>query len=237
LTEESQENRGYTEDELIPISALQHLMFCERQWALIHIEGVWTENRFTVAGRILHEKVHGGEGESRREVRLARGLSLRSFSWGLIGKADLVEFYRLQDTSSGDGTMLPGRKGWWLPFPVEYKVGKPKIERCDEVQLCAQTLCLEEMLSVYIPHGALYYGRPHKRVEISIDDGLRRETAMLLTRLRELAAGKDRPKGRFDRKCDSCSLNETCLPHLSKSHRSAQEYVAAIFAGAEEGLR
>ncbi len=234
---ESSQSARFSEDDLIPISALQHLMFCERQWALIHLEGVWTENRFTAAGKVLHEKVHGGECESRKDLRLARGLALRSFTWGLVGKADLVEFYRLPDTKTVEGARLPGRKGWWLPFPVEYKVGKPKLERCDEIQLCAQALCLEEMLCVYVPRGALYYGRPHQRREIAIDENLRRETLSLLDRLRILAAGEDRPKGRFDTKCESCSLNDVCLPRLKRVPHSVSRYVASMFEPPREDQR
>ncbi|MBF0502154.1 MAG: Dna2/Cas4 domain-containing protein [Candidatus Riflebacteria bacterium] len=111
-----------SEEDLVPISALQHLMFCERQWAFIHLEGAWSENRFTAEGRILHEKVHGGDSETRKDLRVARGLSLRSLKWGLIGKADLVEFHRLSEGCSEEGARLPGRKGYWRPFPVEYKV-------------------------------------------------------------------------------------------------------------------
>ncbi|OIP22243.1 CRISPR-associated protein Cas4 [bacterium CG2_30_54_10] len=220
---------SFSEDELIPISALQHLLFCERQWALIHLEGEWKENRFTAGGKILHEKVHGAEAETRKELRIARGLSLRSLRWGLIGKADMVEFHRLPEECSGETAKLPGRKGWWRPFPVEFKFGKPKTEHCDEVQLCAQALCLEEMMSTPVPKGALYYGNPHQRCEVSIDQGLRDETARLLIRLRELAAGAAKPSGRFDRKCESCSLVDQCIPKMAKSPRSARKYLESLF--------
>ena len=121
----------FSEDELLPLSALQHLLFCERQCALIHIEQAWAENRLTVEGKNLHAKVHEADDESRGDLRIVRGLRLRSLRLGLVGQADVVEFHKQGDA--------------WLPFPVEYKRGKPKPEPCDEVQLCAQAICLEEM--------------------------------------------------------------------------------------------
>ena len=128
---------GYTEDDLIQLSALQHLVFCERQCALIHIEQLWNENLFTAEGRIMHDKVDTANKESRGNIRIEYGVPIRSLRLGLIGKADVVEFHRKDD-------------GMWMPFPVEYKRGKPKMDDCDKVQLCAQAICLEEMLNVEI---------------------------------------------------------------------------------------
>lgn len=143
---------GFLEDDLLPLSGLQHLAFCERQWALIHIEQSWAENRLTAQGRVLHNRAHDGPPESRPGLRIARGLRLRSLRLGLSGQADVVEFY-----PAPDGIALPGETGLWRPFPVEYKRGRPKAGRCDEVQLCAQALCLEEMFARPIPSGALFY--------------------------------------------------------------------------------
>ncbi len=224
-----------SEDELVPISALQHLMFCERQWAFIHMEGAWQENRFTAGGRILHEKVHGNEAETRKDLRVSRGLALRSLTWGLIGKADVVEFCRQPDEAHQGACRLPRRKGWWKPFPVEYKAGKPKIERCDEVQLCAQGLCLEEMLGVPVPRGALYYGRPHQRVEVELGGELRAETEKLLNRLRVLFEGREKPVGRYDKKCDSCSLKDFCLPGLMKRAGKVRKYLEDLFEAVSGG--
>ncbi len=145
---------SYAEDDLIPISALQHLIFCERQCALIHVEQAWDENRFTAEGRIMHERVHEAGEDSRGTVRVARGLSLRSLRLGLIGKADVVEFHRVE-------------RGRWRPFPVEHKRGKPKPDESDKVQLCAQALCLEEMLGAEVPSGAIFYGRTRHRLEVA----------------------------------------------------------------------
>ena len=140
----------FDEDDLITISALQHYVFCPRQCALIHIEQVWTESGLTAEGRIMHEKVHEEQRESRGSVRVEYGIPLRSLRLGLIGKADEVEFRKVD-------------KAPWQPFPVEYKRGKPKPDHCDAVQLCAQAMCLEEMLSVAVPRGALFYGKTRRR--------------------------------------------------------------------------
>ena len=137
----------YSIDDLLPLSALQHIVFCERQCALIYTEQAWTENRLTVEGKIMHERVHDESRESRGDVRIDYGVSLRSLRLGLIGKADVVEFHRQPD-------------GSWRPFPVEYKRGKPKADDCDKVQLCAQAICLEEMLSVRSRRGRSSMARP-----------------------------------------------------------------------------
>ena len=125
----------YSEDDLLPLSGLQHLMFCERQWGLIHIEQIWEENRLTAEGRVLHERAHQAGSESRPKIRTSRGLRLHSLRLGLVGQADVVEFH-----PSIDGVVLPELEGLWRPFPVEYKRGRPKKNACDEVQLCAQAL-------------------------------------------------------------------------------------------------
>jgi CRISPR-associated exonuclease Cas4 len=134
----------FTEAELLPLSALQHLAFCERQWGLIHLEQVWDENRLTVEGRHLHERADEPASENRRDLRIARGLRIRSLRLGLVGRADVVEFHRLpqEDEPSTDTLTLAGVAGRWRPLPVEYKRGRPKADAWDEVQLCAQALCL-----------------------------------------------------------------------------------------------
>ena len=159
----------FAEADLLPVSALQHLLFCERRCALIHLEQLWAENVLTVEGKHLHEKAHDPDAaEKRGDVYIARSLALRSLRIGLAGQADVVEFER--DES---GVVLPFKAGKWRPFPVEYKRGKPKRNHCDEVQLCAQALCLEEMLGANIPAGALFYGEPRRRVDVSFDPLLR----------------------------------------------------------------
>src|SRR4030042_3409588 len=170
---------NYTEEDLIMISALQHIAFRERQCALIHIEQIWDENRATAEGRIMHERVHEQDHESRGNVRIEYGLPLRSLKLGLVGKADVVEFHRLD-------------KDRWQPFPVEYKRGKPKPDDCDLIQLCAQATCLEEMLSVSVPSGAIFYGRTRRRLDVSFDESLRQETEDAAAKARQLLASGTR---------------------------------------------
>ncbi|HOX59260.1 MAG TPA: CRISPR-associated protein Cas4 [Verrucomicrobiota bacterium] len=214
----------FDEDDLLPISALQHLAYCERQWALIHVESTWTENVLTVEGRHLHARVHEVDPEQRGSVRVARGLRLRSLAFGLSGQADVVEFHRLEGDEAA-GASLPGVNGRWRPFPVEYKRGRPKRGNCDEVQLCAQALCLEEMLQAEVPAGALFYGRTRRRVEVRFQAGLREATLGLTRRLHELAGAAHTPAASFGPRCRRCSLIDRCLPRAT-SHRSVARYLS-----------
>jgi CRISPR-associated exonuclease Cas4 len=213
------------------ISALQHLVFCERQWALIHLEQVWSENCFTVEGKNLHDKVHSNDTESRSSIKISRGLRVCSAELGLIGQTDVVEFHAIADNANlppeikGIGVNLPRKKGLWRPVPVEFKRGKPKDNRCDEIQLCAQALCLEEMLGVSIPGGALYYGQPKRKCDICFDDGLREMTRAFADKMHRLFARRTLPVGRFDEKCHSCSLKVECMPELLKKQRKAWDYL------------
>lgn len=199
----------YSEDELIQLSALQHLVFCERQCALIHIEQVWSENLFTAEGRIMHDKVDTANRESRGNIRIEYGVPMRSLRLGLIGKADVVEFHRNGDT--------------WIPFPVEYKRGKPKPTNCDKVQLCAQAICLEEMMNIEIREGALFYGQTRRREDVVFDEKLRRETEEAAKKIHELIESGITPKAEYSKKCDKCSLVEFCLP---KASEKASNYLA-----------
>ena len=227
----------YSEDELLPISALQHLAFCERQWALIHLEGAWAENQLTAEGRVMHDRAHEPGTESRGEIRISRGLRLRSLRLGLSGISDVVEFHRRghqRDADMNDtqvlvgGVRLPGVSGSWAPFPVEYKRGRPKSGPYDEIQLCAQALCLEEMLDVPVPSGALFYGKPVHRFEVALTPSLREETERLAIRVHELMRlGVTPPPIYEKKKCDSCSLISVCMPaHLSK-HRTVEDYISS----------
>jgi len=205
----------YAEDDLIMISALQHYVFCERQCALIHIEQIWDENLMTAEGRIMHERVHEQDRESRGSVRIEYGIPLRSLELGLVGKADVVEFHRLD-------------RGTWQPFPVEYKRGKPKPDHCDLIQLCAQAMCLEEMLSVSVPNGAIFYGRTRKRLDVSFDEGLRREMVDVARRTRELIDGGITPPPIYAKRCERCSLFGGCLPKASRKKGSVKRYLARM---------
>jgi CRISPR-associated exonuclease Cas4 len=217
----------FTEDDLLPLSGLQHLVFCERQWALIHIEQVWAENRLTAQGRVLHERAHEGGGESRPGLRVARGLRLHSLRLGLSGQADVVEFQ-----PAAGGMPLPGEEGLWRPFPVEYKRGRPKPDRCDEVQLCAQGLCLEEMFAAPVAAGALFYGTPRRRLEVPFDADLRAETERLAARMHQLYREGATPRAVYLPKCDNCSLIALCMPRtLAKPPGVARYLARALTAG------
>jgi len=203
---------GHSEDELIMVSALQHYAFCPRQCALIHVEQVWSESGLTAEGRIMHEKVHEQDRESRRNVRIEYGNPLRSLKLGLIGKADVVEFHRVG-------------KETWQPFPVEYKRGKPKLVHCDNIQLCAQAMCLEEMLSVSVPSGAIFYGRTRRRLDVSFDEALRKETEEAAEQARKLIGSGMTPPPIYEKRCKNCSLIGECLPKPIGKKSSVKRYL------------
>jgi CRISPR-associated exonuclease Cas4 len=209
----------YTQDDLLPLSGLQHLLFCERQCALIHVEQVWAENRLTAEGRIMHERVHEADRESRGDVRIEYGVPLRSLKLGLIAKADVVEFHSKR--SSGIETAEI-----WLPFPVEYKHGKPKKDNSDKVQLCAQAMCLEEMLDVEIPEGAIFYGKTRRRQDVIFDSELRKETEEAAKRFHSLVESGKTPNPVYAKRCKSCSVYELCLPRTVEKKRSINRYLS-----------
>ena len=208
-------NAIYSEDDLLMISALQHLLFCPRQCALIHIEQQWTENRLTAEGRILHERVHTAAKESRRTIKIEFDVPVRSLRLGLTGRADIVEFH-LQDDKR------------WLPFPVEYKRGRPKKDDSDRVQLCAQALCLEEMLNINVSAGALYYGKKKRRIEIAFDQSLRKTTVETAGKLHDLINSEITPPPKYNRSCESCSFIETCLPKITGKKEKVAKYMENI---------
>ena len=185
----------YAESDLLPISALQHLLFCPRQCALIHNEQLWADNHLTAQGQILHQKAHTPRHESRPGVRITRSLYLRSLTHGLRGVADIVEFHR-------NGSIVP----------IEYKRGKPKANDCDRIQLCAQALCLEEMCQTTITTGALYYGQRRRRTDVPLDDSLRNRTRNATTQLHQMINSGRTPPAVREPKCDACSLLDLCLP-------------------------
>jgi CRISPR-associated exonuclease Cas4 len=215
----------YAEDDLLPLSGLQHLVFCERQWGLIHIEQQWEENRLTAEGRVLHERVHSVGTEARTDVVTARGLHLRSLRLGLSGQADVVELHRAEAGEAG-AVRLAEREGWWRPFPVEYKRGRPKADGCDEIQLCAQALCLEEMLGTAIENGALFYGASRRRKEVRLGAVLRERTEELARRMHELYATRVTPRAIFGGKCERCSLYDRCLPRTASKRGAVARYMA-----------
>lgn len=192
----------------VPLSALQHTLYCERQCALIHVERVWAENRQTADGRVLHERADSGRGEHRPGVRIARALAVQEERLGIHGVCDVVEFH-------ADGHILP----------IEYKRGRPKAHRADEVQLCAQALCLEAMFGRAITSGALFYGKEQRRREIPFDEALRRLTEATIARTRALLASETLPSAEFsEKKCGACSLRELCQPEAFRLSRSVRTW-------------
>ena len=212
----------YDEEDFLQLSGIQHFRFCRRQWALIHVENQWQENYFTVDGTLMHENAHDGEKrESRDDMLILRGLPVFSRTLGVSGQCDVVEFYR-----DDSGVALRGSEGLWRPFPVEYKRGKPKANSADELQLCAQAMCLEEMLCCAIPQGALYYGEPRRRTQVEFTQELRDEVRSCLSEMHSLYARGHTPQVKPGKMCRACSLKEVCLPTLS-GRRSVAEYINA----------
>jgi CRISPR-associated exonuclease Cas4 len=199
------------EDDLLPISALQHLVFCPRQCALIHLDREWAENRLTAEGGLLHARVQAGETTTRGALRVLRALPIVSRRLRLTGYADVVE---IQHAEGG------GERA----FPVEYKRGTTKSHDADRVQLCAQALCIEEMLDLPVTAGALFYGTPRRREQVVFDDALRARTESLVGELRSLFDLGVLPPPRYGTHCRSCSLVEVCRPTLYRG-RSASAWM------------
>lgn len=211
----------YPPDAWLPLSGIQHFVFCRRQWALIHIERQWQENALTAEGRIMHHRVDDPYfTEKRKDVIITRSAPVFSPELGLTGVCDVVEF-----TLSPDGVQLSGREGRYRAAPVEYKRGKVKSDHCDEVQLCAQAMCLEAMLAISIPTGFLYYGETRRRVAVDLTDDLRQ---LVLKAAREMHDYFDRgytPRVKPFKGCRSCSLADICLPNLQDKIIPASEYI------------
>ncbi len=200
----------YDENDLLMLSALQHILFCERQCALIHIEQQWQENVFTVRGQDMHSRVDDNKkSHLAKDIKIEYGMHIRSLKLGLIGKCDAVEFHKKNNS--------------YHPYPIEYKLGKPKKKQCDEVQLCAQALCMEEMLDITIPEGALFYGKTRRRKEIKFDCELRNLTIKTAENLHKLISSGITPDAEYTKQCDNCSLKELCMPKLS--NKSIKKYI------------
>lgn len=196
------------DDDLIPLSALQHYLFCPRQCALIHVEQQWAENRQTAEGCLLHQNADQPQTEQRHGVRTVTAMPLANPELGVCGIADVVEFHGQQ------------------PFPVEYKRGRPKAHRADEVQLCAQALCLEAMLGQPVPEGALFYGKTRRRKAVTFDAVLRKLTLDTITATRNLLHGQHTPVAQYHAKrCDACSLLELCQPRLLGRQQSVGQWL------------
>ena len=203
---------AYNEEEYLLLSGIQHFRFCRRQWALIHIENLWAENLRTTEGKILHEHAHNSLlREKRPDLIITRDLAIASPTLGVSGSCDVVEFRK-----SAAGIPLPDETGLFQPYPVEYKHGSPREDRANELQLCGQAMCLEEMLCCDIQKGALYFGETRRRVEVEFTPDLRKEVADALAEMHELYRRGNTPKVKPTKSCNACSLKEYCLPKLMR---------------------
>lgn len=205
----------FSEDELIPISVLQHYSFCPRQVALIHLEQLWEENLYTAQGNVLHERVDVVHHESRRNVRTEYGMTIRSLEYGLIGKADVVEFE------------LGSNKSYKSILPIEFKRGKQKAKDYDRIQLYAQALCMEEMFNIDIPEGQFYYLQEHRRSTVEFSDELKISTKQLIKDSMYLLTSGKTPHAYYEKKkCDRCSLMDICMPKaVNAGGKKVENYI------------
>jgi CRISPR-associated exonuclease Cas4 len=197
------------------ISALQHYIYCPRQCALIHVDDVWNENLFTVRGEILHEKVDTDTYETRGDIKTVRGLRVHSYKYGIVGRCDVVEFIQSEKHKE--------------VFPVEFKAGEPKEDISDKVQLCAQVLCLEEMLNIHITKAAFFYGKIRRRNIVEMDEQLRTQTIEVIDKVREIVDNKIIPKIGYNSKCKNCSLINICQPK-ALNERKLQNYIKELYS-------
>lgn len=221
----------YDENDYLQISGIQHFVFCKRQWALIHIEQQWEENLRTADGRVMHSKVHDPSfNEKRGDTLITRSMAVSSARLGISGECDVVEFIR-----DDNGTEIFGREGKFRPLPIEYKRGSPKENESDIMQLCAQAMCLEEMLCCEINEGCLYYGENRRRTKVTFDHPLRERTEAAILEMHRLYERQYTPKVKRTKSCNACSLKEICLPVLMKN-QSAKEYIMKNIESAGEPL-
>ena len=209
----------YTEDDYLALSGIQHFAFCRRQWALIHLDQAWSENQLTAQGRIVHERAHDETLRERRgDTIVVRNLLVRSERLGLWGYCDVVEFHRDED-----GHPIAGEEGLWKEMPVEYKRGKTKTADFDRMQLCAQAMCLEEMMASDVRRGCLYYDAAKSREWVDLDDALRQKVVDAAQEMHALYARRHIPKVKARGACKSCSLKELCAPKAA--NRSVEQYL------------
>lgn len=218
--------KRYDDEGLLSLSGIQHVAFCERQWALIHVEYQWAENVKTVEGKQLHERVDDPYyTETRHDVKVVRSTQLVSRRLGLYGIADVIEY--ISDPESDNSLEIR---------IIEYKRGKPKPDDRDEVQLCAQAICLEEMLKTKIDHGFLFYGETRRRHVVNFTEGLRERVRQLAERMHDLFEKEMTPLAIKGKKCNNCSLKDFCLPTLGKNPRKAASYVKSFVKEMEEAI-
>lgn len=210
----------YAEEDYLMLSGIQHFAFCRRQWAMIHIEQQWAENYRTTAGELMHRKAHDeGSFEKRGDLLIVRGLRIASRELGLSGQCDVVEFHENEK-----GIAVFGYDGKWDLVPIEYKHGSPKENNADELQLCAQAVCLEEMFQTDVPEGFLYYGEKRRRSPVKFTDDLRFEVKKMADEMHALFQRGHTPNVKPTKQCRACSLENLCVPRLQKSIR-VREYI------------
>lgn len=213
----------YSEEEYLNLAGIQHYAFCPRQWALIHIEKQWQDNLRTVEGELLHKIAHDGQAfEKRGDILISRGMPVFSASLGINGVCDVVEFHK-----DSTGIELFGREGRYLPYPVEYKRGKPKDSDIDILQLTAQAMCIEEMLCCNVKMGCFYYGEIRHRQEISISSEYRVKVKEAVEEMHMYYNRQYTPKVKLTKKCNLCSLKDLCIPSLGRV-RSVESYIAKM---------
>ena len=218
----------YKEDEYLMLSGIQHFAFCQRQWALIHIEQQWAENYQTTSGMLMHGRAHeDGLYELRGDLLTVHNLRVSSRKLGVTGQCDIVEFHRVIN-----GITLHNYEGQWDITPIEYKRGTLKEENEDEKQLCLQAICLEEMFSTEIPEGAIFYGETRRREQVELTEELRGEVRSIFKEMHEYYKKNYTPKVKTTKACSSCSLKEICLPKLGKAG-SVKSYVHRMLEDAE----
>ena len=197
---------------ILMLSGLQHFAYCRRQWALIHVEQQWQENLHTAEGQVFHRRAHDEEQtEVRGDTIIVRGMRVQSERLGISGICDVVEF-----TRSPDGIALAGREGRYQVHPVEYKKGAPKEHQADELQLCAQAMCLEEMLLCRIDEGSLFYGEPRRRTRVTFSPELRAQAEQMIGEMHQLDERGHTPRVKRHKGCSACSLKEICLPGMDR---------------------
>lgn len=210
----------YREEDYLMLSGLQHFAYCRRQWALIHIEQQWAENERTVDGQIFHSVAHDkARIEKRGDLLITRGLPVKSAKLGMSGICDVVEFHK-----SEEGVSLASYEGLWQPYPVEYKKGLPKLNEADEMQLCGQAICLEEMLLCRIPGGSLFYGENRRREPVEFTEELRGKVYDMAKEMHVLWDKGYTPRVKPQKGCNACSLKEICVPRLGRV-KSVSAYI------------
>lgn len=210
----------YNEEDYLMISGIQHFSFCRRQWALIHLEQIWSENERTIDGLLLHENAHdSSKVEKRGNKIIFRGLKVKSNELGVSGECDVVEFHK-----SVNGIHLHSYDDLWIPYPIEYKNGEPKENIADLLQLCCQAMCLEEMLLCTIKEGSIFYGKTKKRYRVKFTEELRKSVKDNVLEMHKYMQKGYTPKAHRTKSCNACSLVDTCLPTLEKKY-DVYEYI------------